>query len=111
VAAIQLVPNAPRIAEIYFTYAMALAKVGRCGETLQIAQTVQGTIPTDDIAVGNVNQAIQTCQQNLGSSSSHLTSFPAIADSDSYALNPKAHTREACPLRPRHESLPSASNF
>jgi hypothetical protein len=45
---------------------MALAKVGRCGETLQIAQLVQGTVPNDDIAVGNVNQAIQACQQNLG---------------------------------------------
>ena len=30
---IDLAPNAPRIAEIYFTYALALSKVGRCGET------------------------------------------------------------------------------
>jgi tetratricopeptide (TPR) repeat protein len=74
VVPVQLVPGYPRIAEIYFTYAMALAKVGRCGETLQIAQLVQSTIPTDDISVGNVNQAINTCQQNLTSSSTSLPS-------------------------------------
>jgi tetratricopeptide (TPR) repeat protein len=67
---IQLVPNAPRISEIYFTYALALAKVGRCGDTLRVAQQVQSQIPTDDIAVTNVNQAITMCQATLGSSSS-----------------------------------------
>ena len=79
VSPIQLTPGSPRIAEIYFTYALALAKVGRCGETLQIAQAVQGTIPTDDIAVGNVNQAIKTCQQNLASSSTSLPSIESTA--------------------------------
>jgi hypothetical protein len=72
VDAVQLVPGSPRIAEIYFTYAMALARVGRCGETLKIAQQVQATVPTDDISVGNVNEAIKTCQQNLTSSSTSL---------------------------------------
>ncbi len=70
VEAIELVPNAPRIAEIYFTYALALAKVGRCGDTLQVAQQVQAQIPTDDTAVASVNQAVQNCQATLGSSSS-----------------------------------------
>jgi tetratricopeptide (TPR) repeat protein len=65
VQGIELVPNSPRIAEIYFTYALALAKVGRCGDTLQIAQLVQARIPTDDVSVTNVNQAIAVCQQGL----------------------------------------------
>lgn len=69
VDAIELVPNSPRIAEIYFTYALALAKVGRCGDTLQVAQLVQARIPTDDVSVTNVNQAITLCQQNLEASS------------------------------------------
>lgn len=64
---IELVPNSPRIAEIYFTYALTLAKVGNCGETLRIAQTVQSRIPTDDISVGNVNEAVKQCQQQLAS--------------------------------------------
>ncbi len=66
---IQLVANSPRIAEIYFTYALALAKVGRCGETLQVAQQVQSEIPTDDTATASVQAAIQMCQATLGSSS------------------------------------------
>ncbi len=65
---VQLVPNSPRIAEIYFTYALALAKVGRCGETLQVAQQVQSQIPTDDTATASVQTAIQMCQATLGSS-------------------------------------------
>ncbi len=64
---IALIPNAPRIAEIYFTYALALAKVGRCGDTLQVAQQVQSQIPTDDIAVTNVGEAVKLCQATLGS--------------------------------------------
>ena len=67
VDAIELIPDAPRVAEIYFTYALALSKVGRCGETLQVAQTVQTLIPTDDISVSNVNEAVNYCQASLGS--------------------------------------------
>jgi tetratricopeptide (TPR) repeat protein len=63
---IELVPGAPRISEIYFTFALALAKVGRCGEALQVAQTVQSLIPTDEIAVTNVNEAMNICQSSLG---------------------------------------------
>jgi tetratricopeptide (TPR) repeat protein len=63
---IELVPGQIRIAEMYYTYALSLAKVGRCGETLQIAQMVQARIPTDDVSVTNVNQAITICQQGLG---------------------------------------------
>ncbi len=77
---IELIPNAPRVAEIYFTYALVLAKVGRCGDTLQVAQVVEARVPTDDIAVTNVNEAITTCQQNLAASSS--TRAPAAASAE-----------------------------
>jgi tetratricopeptide (TPR) repeat protein len=62
---IDLTPGAPRVAEIYFTYALALARVGRCGETLQVAQLVQGRIPTDELSVSNVNEAINLCHEDL----------------------------------------------
>lgn len=62
---IELVPNAPRIAEIYFTYALALSKLGRCGEVLQVAQIVQSRLPTDEISVANVNEAVRACGQTL----------------------------------------------
>lgn len=67
---IELTPNSPRIAEIYFTYALALSKVGRCGEVLQIAQTVQARIPTDEIAVANVDAAVSACGASLGATAS-----------------------------------------
>ncbi|MGB8984762.1 MAG: tetratricopeptide repeat protein, partial [Anaerolineales bacterium] len=35
----------PRIAEYYFTYALALARTNQCGEALQIAQMIQAKVP------------------------------------------------------------------
>lgn len=64
---VQLVPNSPRIAEYYFTYALVLAKLNRCGDALQVAQTILGRVPSDDNAVNNANQAINICQKNLAS--------------------------------------------
>jgi hypothetical protein len=58
-------PNSPRIAEIYFTYALALSKLGRCGEVLQVSQVVQSRIPTDEISVANVGEAVAACGQTL----------------------------------------------
>jgi tetratricopeptide (TPR) repeat protein len=75
---IELVPDSPRIAEIYFTYALALSKVGRCGEVLQIAQQVQTRIPDDEIAVANVEAAVSACGQIL-SATSTPTITPAAA--------------------------------
>ncbi len=62
---LELIPGSFVRAEIYFTYALSLAHVGRCGEVLQIKQLIQSRIPTDDVSVTNVNQAVLICQQNL----------------------------------------------
>jgi tetratricopeptide (TPR) repeat protein len=62
---IELTPNAPRIAEIYFTYALALSKMGRCGEVLRVSQVVQSRVPTDEISVANVQEAVNACGQTL----------------------------------------------
>lgn len=63
--AINLTPNSPRIAEYYFTYGLALARMDQCGEALQIAQLIISRIPTDELAVDNANETINRCQQNL----------------------------------------------
>jgi tetratricopeptide (TPR) repeat protein len=99
VEAIELVPNAPRIAEIYFTYALALAKVGNCGETLQVAQMVQGRIPTDDVSVANVNEAINLCQQGLeaGSAPGVPLAGTAPAGSAEATLSVETPTAPATP--------------
>lgn len=54
-----------RTAEYYFTYALVLARLNRCGEALQIAQQIIGTIPSNELAVFNANEAIRLCQENL----------------------------------------------
>jgi tetratricopeptide (TPR) repeat protein len=61
---IQLTPNI-RIAEYYFTYGLALARLNQCGEALQIAQLIIARVPSDELAVENANAIIARCQQNL----------------------------------------------
>ena len=80
VEAINLVPGNTRIAEYYFTYGLALARVNRCGEALQIAQTIQARIPADELAVDNANEIINRCQLNLDQTPIPLQS-PAGTDS------------------------------
>ena len=59
--------NDTRIAEYYFTYALVMARMNRCGEALQIAQQIQARIPTDEIAVANAQEVVIICEQNLAS--------------------------------------------
>jgi tetratricopeptide (TPR) repeat protein len=65
VEVVNLVPGNPRIAEYYFTYGLALARLNRCGDALQIAQTILSRVPADELAVDNANEIINRCQQNL----------------------------------------------
>ncbi len=92
---IELVPGQIRVAEMYFTYALALAKVGRCGETLQIAQLVQARIPTDDVSVANVNEAITICQQNMSAGTATLV--PLSGTPAAPTRTPPAGTPTATP--------------
>ena len=60
--------NDTRIAEYYFTYALVLARLNRCGEALQVAQQIQARVPTDEIAVANAQEVVNICEQNLAAS-------------------------------------------
>lgn len=62
---INLAPGSPRVAEYYFTYGLALARLDQCGEALQIAQLIISRIPADELAVENANEITNRCQQNL----------------------------------------------
>ncbi|MDP1715004.1 MAG: tetratricopeptide repeat protein [Anaerolineales bacterium] len=62
--AIVLVPNT-RIAEYYFTYGLALARLNKCGEALQIAQMIIARVPADELAVENAGAINSRCEQNL----------------------------------------------
>lgn len=76
---INLVPDSPRIAEYYFTYALTLAKLNQCGEALQIAQLIISRIPADELAVENANEVTNRCQQSLDATPEPL---PSTATAD-----------------------------
>ena len=73
---INLVPDAPRIAEYYFTYGLALSRTDQCGEALQIAQLIVSRIPADELAVENANEITSRCQQTLDAPLSAATEEP-----------------------------------
>jgi tetratricopeptide (TPR) repeat protein len=95
---LELIAGSPTRAEIYFTYALTLAKVGRCGEVLQIVQLVQSRIPTDEVSVGNVNQAVTICQQNLDAGAG--TAMPAAGTETAPAETEPAATEPAATPTP-----------
>jgi tetratricopeptide (TPR) repeat protein len=54
-----------RVAEYYYTYALALARTGQCGNALQIAQEIQAKIPADENAQFAASESIRICEENL----------------------------------------------
>ena len=68
--------NDLRVAEYYYTFGLALARTGQCGEALQIAQEIQAKIPADENAQFAASETIRICQENLDNPPSS-TSTPA----------------------------------
>ncbi len=54
-----------RITEYFFTYALVLARLGRCTESLPVVQLIEGTVPGNDLAVYNAQEAIRICEQTI----------------------------------------------
>ncbi len=52
-----------RVAEYYYTYGLALARIGQCSEALPIARLLQQGVARDEIAVYNAQEMINVCQQ------------------------------------------------
>jgi tetratricopeptide (TPR) repeat protein len=90
VESVNLVPNDSRTAGYYATYGLALSRLNKCGDALQVARTILERIPADEIAVENANAIISRCQQNLSGTSEPLptplgaeptaTKEPAVAE-------------------------------
>jgi hypothetical protein len=53
-----------RIAEYYFTYGLALADLGLCGDALPISQTLMEGVKNDEISVFNAQEIINICSGN-----------------------------------------------
>ncbi len=67
-----------RIAEYYFTYGLALARLNRCGEALQVAQLLLGRVPADEIAVANAYETISICEQNMSVTAVPTQAAPTV---------------------------------
>jgi tetratricopeptide (TPR) repeat protein len=57
--------DSQRIAEYYFIYGLALAKLQppRCGEALPLAQQILAKLPGDETSVFNANEIIRLCAE------------------------------------------------
>ena len=51
-----------RIAEYYYLYGLAAARVGECGAALPVAQALMEGVPDDQISVDNADAMISICQ-------------------------------------------------
>jgi len=54
------------VMEYYSRYGLALARVNRCSEGVQVAQAMLQTLPDDETAVFNAEEIIRICQDALG---------------------------------------------
>jgi tetratricopeptide (TPR) repeat protein len=52
----------PWVSRYYYTYALLLADLGRCGEVLSLTQVILAALPSDEYAVYNSNYAISKCE-------------------------------------------------
>jgi tetratricopeptide (TPR) repeat protein len=52
------------ITGFYSRYGLALARVDRCSDAVQVAQAMLQTVPDDETSVFNANEMIRICQEN-----------------------------------------------
>jgi tetratricopeptide (TPR) repeat protein len=55
--------EAGRVAEYYYVYGLALARVGRCTDAVPIFRLLQQQVPKDDIAMANVADGLFICKE------------------------------------------------
>lgn len=88
VAPLELVANAPRIAEYYYTYGLVLVKLDRCGEALPVFQKLLATVPADETAVFNANEGIRLCGVAAGETPVPTDVVPGEATPETPELTP-----------------------
>ena len=76
--AINLVPDDARLAEYYFTYGLALSRLNKCGEALDIVRMINERIPTNALAMENASAIVARCQKNL--EQTPVPAFPTAPD-------------------------------
>jgi hypothetical protein len=51
-----------RVAEYYYVYGLALAKINKCSEAVEISQVLLQGVPDDETSVFNANAMVIICQ-------------------------------------------------
>src|SRR5689334_7257359 len=71
--------NELRIAEYYYTYGLALARMNQCGQALPLAQKLQSMFPSEDSVQQATTAINQICEENLNNPVTD-TPVPATAE-------------------------------
>ncbi len=66
-----------RIMEYYYSYGIALARTGACGEALQISQLIQQAVPDDEDSVYNAQEMVKICQEQVSGTATPTKASPA----------------------------------
>lgn len=92
---IQALPlsNDPRVAEFYYTYGLALARLNQCGDALKMSQTLMANLSNDENASAAAAEIIKICEENLNNPVVD-TETPAPTEED-MTPTPDAATPEA----------------
>ena len=83
----ELVADAPRIAEYYFTYGLVMVRLEKCGQALPIFQKILTVASNDEIAVYNANEGIRLCTE-----AASITPSPETGANEPAATVPPAET-------------------
>ena len=82
-----------RVGEYYYTYGLALAKLGKCGEALPVAQSITSNLTTDEIAQYNAQEINTICEQ-LAKTGGVVTPTPqitpAVQPTEAISITPTA---------------------
>jgi len=54
------------ISEYYYTYGLALARTGECGEALQIARALLQSVSNEEVSVSNAQEIVNICGSQAG---------------------------------------------
>jgi tetratricopeptide (TPR) repeat protein len=80
-----------RVAEYYFTYGLALANLGMCGEALPISQTLMEGVKNDEVSVFNAQEMVNICSGNPTNPKdiNPVDSTPSTPDKNAVEMTPE----------------------
>jgi tetratricopeptide (TPR) repeat protein len=81
-----------RVAEYYFTYGLALANLGMCGEALPVAQALMDGVKNDEVSVFNAQEVVNICSGNPTSQKDIQAAqgTPSTPDQNAAEMTPEA---------------------